>query len=255
MTSIKLKTLEKLAIDNSPALLTAIGVAGTIGTALLTHKSATKAEIWYANQMRLVEEGERFEPDKKERFEGVWKLYIPPVISGTLTIGCIIMANRIGTKRAAALAAAYTLSEKAYTEYREKVVEKIGENQERKIREDVVRDRIRENPQSESNVVLIGSGDVLCYELYTGRYFNSSVEEIKKAMNDTNYQINTHGYASMSDFYDRVGLPRTSVSDEMGWGQDKLMDIDFTTVLSEDGRPCVAINFMTGPIRDYHRFR
>lgn len=244
---ISLKALEKLAVDNSPALLTAIGVAGTIGTAILSHKAATKAE-------RLLSE-ESPHLTRKERASLVWKYYIPPVVSGSLTISATILANHIGTKRAAAVAAAYTISEKAYAEYREKVVEKIGENQERKIRDEVVQDRVRNDPLNESNVVLIGSGEVLCYELYTGRYFNSSVEEIKKAMNDTNYQINNYGYASMSDFYDRIGLPRTAVSDEMGWAQDKLMDIDFTTVLSEDGRPCVAINFQTSPVRDYHRFR
>lgn len=255
MISFKLKALEKLAIDNSPMLLTAIGVAGTIGTAILTHKAATKAERLLADVVdERMATRQPTKIERKEHFQMMWKFYIPPVVSGGVTIGCIVMANRIGTKRAAALAAAYTLSEKAYTEYREKVVEQIGENKERKVREEIVADRIRNNPLDESNVVIVGSGDVRCYELYTGRYFNSSVESIKRAVNEVNYQINTHGYASLSDFYTHVGLPRTAVSDEIGWTSDKLMDVDYTSVLSEDGQPCVAINFQTGPVRDYHRF-
>lgn len=253
MISFKLKALEKLAIDNSPALLTAIGVAGTIGTAILTHKAATKAAHKLIVEDAALPAGAPV-LTRKEIFQSTWKLYIPPVTSGTVTIGCIVMANRIGTKRAAALAAAYTLSEKAYTEYREKVIEKIGENQEKKVRTEIVEERLRRDPLSESNVVVVGSGDVRCYELYTGRYFNSSVEAIKRAVNEVNYQINTHGYASLSDFYTHIGLPHTAVSDEIGWTSDKLMDVDFTSVLSEDGQPCVAINFQTGPVRDYHRF-
>lgn len=252
--SSRIKLLEKLMVDNSPVLLTAIGVAGTIGTALLTHKATQKATCDLLVEDAKLKSGEP-PLSRREVFDLTWKHYIPPVVSGAATVGAIVLANHIGTKRAAALAAAYTISDKAYTEYREKVIEKIGEAQERKVRDDIVRERIENNPQSESNVVLIGSGDVLCYEMYTDRYFNSSVEAIKKAVNEVNYSINTHRYASVSDFYQHLGLPNTSISDEMGWSSDKLMDVDITTVLSPDGRPCVAINFMTGPVRDFHRFR
>lgn len=255
---ISFKQLEKLAIDNSPVLLTAIGVVGTIGTAVLTHKAATKAE-----QLRQQEYDDRLavtgltgfvKPTKREHFDMTWKLYIPPVVSGALTISAIVGANHIGSKRAAAVAAAYTISEKAYSEYKEKVIERIGENEERKVREDIVRDRVRDNPPNEGNVLMVGSGDHLFLEMYTGRYFRSSMEEVKKAINEVNYQINTHGYASVSDFYDLVNLPRTVVSDQMGWNSDKLMDVDFQAVLSEDGQPCVGINFMTGPVRNHDRF-
>lgn len=251
---ISLKQLEKLAVDNSPVLLTAIGVVGTIGTAVLTHKSATRANRVVAKHLDNLTLHEATEFRRKDHVKLVWKIYIPPVASGITTIGCVVMANHIGSKRAAAVAAAYTISEKAYSEYKDKVIERIGENEERKIREDVVRDRLRDNPQSEENTVIIGSGDVLCYEMYAGRYFNSSVESIKKAVNEVNYQINTHGYASLSDFYNQLSIPTSKVSEEMGWTSDKLMDVDITTHLSEDGRPCVAINFVTGPVRNFSRF-
>lgn len=250
MISLKLKSLEKLAIDNSPVLLTAIGVAGTVGTAILTHRAATKAERLIVDRGVPVVSGNY----RKDTLRFVWKFYIPPVVSGTVTVGAVVLANRIGTKRAAALAAAYTISEKAYNEYRDKVIEKIGENEERKVRTEIVEDRVRRTPPSEGNVLMVGEGDHLFMEMYTGRYFRSSMETVRRAVNDINYQINTEGYASISDFYQRIGLANTAVSDEMGWTSDKLMDVEFTAVLSEDGQPCVAINFMTGPVRDYTRF-
>lgn len=256
MTSLvsRLKVVEKLAVDNSPVLLTAIGVAGTIGTAILTHRAATRAEIWRNNQMRRVEDGTRFEPDKREQFDNTWMLYIPPVVSGVATVSAIVLANHIGTKRAAALAAAYTISEKAYTEYREKVVERIGEKDERQIRNNVAQDRVRQMPPTEGNVLMVAGGDHLFMEMYTSRYFRSDIETIRKAVNEINFRINTHGYASISDFYDLVNLSHTAVSDEMGWNSDKLMDVEYNAVLSDTGQPCVAINFMTGPVRDYSRF-
>jgi hypothetical protein len=249
-----LKQLEKLTIDNSPVLLTAIGVVGTISTAVLTHRAAVRTVFTIERHLKTVDLHERMEFDRKKRAQMIWRLYIPPVLSGTVTCGCIIMANRIGTKRAAAVAAAYGLSERAYSEYREKVIERIGANDEQKIRTEVVRDRVLANPPNEGNVMIVGEGDHLFMEMYTGRYFRSDMESVKKARNEVNYQINTHGYASVSDFYDQLGLPHTSESDEMGWTGDKLMDIEFTAVLSEKGQPCVAINFVTGPVRNFSRF-
>lgn len=254
----KIRSIEKLAVDNSPVLLTAIGVAGSIGTAFLAYRAGVKTE-----QIRKQEYDDRLaktgltgfeKPTRREIFDLTWPQYIPPLVSGTVTITAIVLANHIGTKRAAALAAAYTISEKAYTEYREKVVERLGEKDENKLRNDIAQDRVRNNPPTEGNVLMVGGGDHLFMEMYTGRYFRSDMQTVRKAMNDINYKINVHGYASISDFYDLLNLAHTSVSDEMGWTRDKLMDIDFDPVLSEEGQPCVAINFMTGPVRDYSRF-
>ena len=256
----KVKFLEKLAIDNSPVLLTAIGVAGTIGTAVLAHKAATKAEIWRRNEIdsrdneAVLNNVAPTEITKREHFDATWKLYIPTAVSGVATVGAVVMANHIGTKRAAALAAAYTISEKAYSEYREKVIERIGDKEESKVRNEIVQDRVRQMPPSDGNVLMVSGGDHLFMELYTNRYFRSDMESVRRAVNDVNYKINTHGYASVSDFYDLIGLRHTAVSDEMGWSSDKLMEVDFNAVLSEDGQPCVGINFVTGPIRDYSRF-
>lgn len=253
--ALRVKRLEKLAIDNSPVLLTAIGVVGTIGTAVLTHRAATRAEILVTAEItHRMREPEDIGFTKREHFDLTWKLYIPPVAFGGVTIAAIIMANRIGTRRAAAVAAAYTLSERAYSEYREKVIEKFGADKAQSVRDDIARDRMLSDPPRENNVVLVGSGDVRCYDMFSGRYFDSTVEEIKKAMNDTNYQVNSDGYASLTDFWGRIGLPRTSISDEIGWNQDKLMELEFSPVLGEDGRPCVAYTFRSNPVHRFDQF-
>lgn len=247
------KQAEKFTADHSPQILTGIAVAGTVATAYLTGKAAIKAsQIVNVHRYDQDPTAEIF-ITKKQIVEKTWKLFVPPVATGALTVAAIITANQIGTRRAAAIAAAYAMSEKAYAEYKEKVVEKLGENKERSVRDEVQQDRVRNNPVQENHIHVAGGGKVLCYEPYTGRYFMSDMESLKKAQNDLNYQVLNNYYASLSDFYDLLGLDRTKVSDEIGWNSDKLLELTFSTVLSDDDRPCIVMDYQVVPIRGYHR--
>lgn len=247
-----IKKMAKLAIDNSPAILTAIGVVGTVTTAYLAGKGAYKAaqvierdEILHGTSDEPVE---RF----KNRFKLSWKFYIPAATVGACTVACIISANTIGTRRAAALAAAYSLSEKAFVEYREKIAEKIGEKKERAYRDEIAQDQVSRTPQK-SNLVIVEGKSVLCYETFTGRYFLSDAETIRRAENEVNHMVNNNNYATLGDFYDRVGLPRNDMSEEFGWNVNKLLDIQFSPVFDENGKPCLAISYRVEPVRGYAR--
>ena len=255
------KKFEKLLTDNSPVLLTSVGVAGTVATAVLTGKASFEAAKIIHDAEYTVPPPEKFDGDLmwtplyfKEKVELVWPLYIPPVVVGAGTVSAIVLANRIGTRRAAAMAAAYTISEKAYTEYREKVAEKIGEAKEQEVRDEIAQQRVNANPPN-NEVIIVDNGDVLFLESYTGRYFKSSMETVKKALNDTNYQMYSDMYASLGDFQQRVGLPRTSLSEEVGWTVEDKIDLEFSATLTEDQRPCIVMSYIVAPIRDYHRFR
>lgn len=220
--------------SNSPAILTAIGVTGTVSTAYLAGKAS----------FRAAESIQNLPPSstKKEKVKFVWSLYIPSGISGALTIACIIGATKIGYKRTAALTAAYSLSERAFNEYKDKVIETYGKNKEQKVRDDIAQDRVRESAPGRE-VILSGSGDVLCCELYTGRYFKSDMETLRKSQNDINAKLVREGEATLSDFYYLIKVPYTSFSSNMGWNVDKLMELEFSTVLTEDGRPCLAFDY------------
>lgn len=253
------KQAEKFVSDNSPLILTAIGVTGTITTAYLSGKASFKAAdiLFYEEQRREnhnLRVGELDEPPltSREKLDLTWREFIPAVGVGALTVTCIICANRIGTRRAAAMAAAYSMSEKAFTEYKDKIVEKLGENKERAARDEIAQDRVRTSPPA-SDIVVANGGDVLCYEMFTGRYFMSNMEQLKKAQNDVNYKVLHDNYASLSDFYDKVGLNRTTISEEMGWNLDDTLELTFTTVMSEDNRPCLAFDYKVMPIRGYFR--
>lgn len=224
--------IQKTVRDNSPVILTALGVSGTLGTAYLAGRASWQAA------MRLGEHSPYLTP--REKIEEVWDLYIPAAISGVVTAGCIIGSNRISSNRAAAAYSVLAIVEKGFSEYRENVVEKLGERKEREIRDEVAQKQIQNNPPP---TVVIGSGSVLCCELFTGRYFNSDMETLRKAENTINAKINGGVYALLSDFYYLIGLPQTSNSSSIGWDTDKQLSIDFSTVMSEDSRPCLAFEY------------
>jgi hypothetical protein len=247
---------QKLVADNSPLILTAMAVTGTVTTAYLTGKATVKA-------MRVIdwEKSKHFQEEKshellpKEKVALTWRLYIPAAGTGVMTIACIVTANRIGTRRAAAMAAAYSVSEKAWNEYKDKVVEKLGANKEQAVRDEIAQDRVNQNPVSTREVIITGAGDVRCYDSITGRYFDSNVEALKKAENAINYQILHNMYASLYEFFDLIGLPPTPWSTEVGWNADCLLELNFSTVMSEDGKPCISLNYQYFPIRDYNRLQ
>ena len=247
---------EEIVAQNATAILTGVGVAGTVATAVLTGKASfkavevisEKAEITFCDQ-DVHDETACF--STREKVMLVWPLYIPAVGVGTTTIVAIIFANRISSKRAAALAAAYGLSEKAFGEYREKALQHLGIKKEQALKDEIAQDRVNLNPAGQT--IIIGDGEVLCYDAPTGRYFKSNMERIRKAENTVNYEIIHQGGSSLSSFYDEIGLPPTTYSDDVGWNADNIIEVDYTSVLTNEGQPCIVIDFKIAPITGYGR--
>src|SRR5262245_48041719 len=149
----------------------------------------------------------------KEIVKEVWPLYIPPAISGVVTIGCIIMAHRVSSGRLAAVLASSAVTERAFSEYKEKIQQKFGERKATEVRDEIAKDRINKNPPESNQIIMTGTGDVLCYDDLTGRYFESSMEKLRGAENDINNQLLHRSNASLSDFFDIVGLRPTTFTD------------------------------------------
>ncbi len=234
------RLLRTNAKEHSPIILSAAAGVGTLATAYLAGRASFQAA-------RIISANEEFlEPltDPKERFiertKLVWKLYIPTAISATSTVTLIIGANRVGAKKALAAQTALTVSQQLYSEYRDKVIEEYGERKDQAIRDSIAEDRVKTAP---TPMLISGSGNVLCCELFTGRYFNSDMETLRRAQNDINAKVNSHDYATFDDFYYLIGLSGTSTSSQIGWKAGKLMALNFSTVLTEDGRPCLAFEY------------
>lgn len=248
--------------ENSPTILTAMGVAGTVGTAVLTARASFQAaEIIRQETVSEREEwlvsgqDENIPPvrdlSKTQKVKLVWRNYVPPVALGIPTIACIVMANRISSKKIAALAIASGISERAFQEYKDKVIEKLGGRQDEKVRDEIAQDRVN-NDSSSQQIILMGT-DVLCYDMSSGRYFQSTVEEIKRAENRVNEECIHFMACSLSFFYDEINLSPTSYSDTVGWNLDNKCEVIFSTTISQDKRPCLTIDFKKQPITDYER--
>lgn len=246
------KQAERLVTNNSPLILTVIGVTGTLTTAYLTGKATFKAAEIIREQAHWAELHD-LEYEVKDKAAAVWKLYIPAATAGLFTVSAIILANRISTRRAAVLASAYALSERAMDEYKKKVIEKLGAKKEQAVRDDIAQDRINRNPVDDSKVIVVGGKDVLFYEAYTDRYFTSDMETVRKAQNDINEQIINDHYASLDDFYERLKLPSTSASSDLGWNLDRMLAITFSAILTPDGRPCISVQYDYTPVPHYFR--
>ena len=251
------KAIRSTVDKHSPEILTGIGIAGMITSAVLAVKATPKAlAILEEERLRRYKAYEDETLSTSDVVKATWKCYIPATITGVVSAACLIGANSVNAKRTAALAAAYQLSETALSEYHEKVVETIGEKKEKVIREKVAEDRVKNNPVSNNEVYITSAGDTLFLDPVSKRYFKSDIELIRRAENNLNKQMlqDISGYVSLSDFYDEIGLEHTEISDELGWNVNNLIDIDFYPVLTDDGKPCVSIDYVVAPKYNFMRF-
>ena len=249
--------------ENATVLLTAGGVVGTVATAVLTGRAGFKAaEIIREKELEHIHpegvtdvvDGESnatmgLSPSQKVKL--VWPQFVPPVITGGLTISAIIFSHRMSAQKAAALAAAYGLAERNLSEYKEKVAEKLTGPKNQQLKDEIRQDRVSDNDRAQ--VIVVASGEVLCYDMASDRYFNSTVENIRKAENQINNEILSHNYATMNEFYDKIGLKQTAVGGELGWTSNVPLEIEISTTQSPDGRPCIAIDFVNMPVENYHK--
>lgn len=232
-------TISQTTKSNSTVILASLAASGTVTTAYLASKASFKASrIIHQEDEARLDHGAPF-LTSREAFNLTWKLYIPAALSATATIASIFGGARIGVKKTAAAYSLLAISEKAFDEYKEKVVEQIGPKKEQALRDSIAQDRVTNSAQ----IIVSGSGTVLCYEMHTGRYFNSDMETLRKAENTVNAKMIRENEATLNDFYYLVGLPHTSYSSSTGWTSDRIMELRFSTVMSEDNRPCLAFEY------------
>lgn len=261
-----LKSMQQVVSKHSPEILTGIGIAGMITTTILAVKATPKAE-------KLIElecERQNRELANKAYNNGydscnrigklkpidavkvTWKCYIPAAISCATSVACLIGASSVNAKRNAALAAAYNLSATALSEYKEKVVETIGEKKEHIVKDKVAEEYVKKNPVSKQEVIVTKAGNTLCFDAVSGRYFKSDIDKIKKAENELNKRMLNEMYISLNEFFDELGLDHISIGDDLGWNLDSgLIDLDFSSQLADDGTPCLVVNYQVGPTYGY----
>ena len=253
------QTLSKIGRDMrqtvtkySPEILMGIGIAGMVTSTVLAVKATPKA------LMLMEMKKEELEVDTLTPVETVkttWKCYLPTVITGATSIACLVGSHSVNSRRNAALATAYKLSETAFAKYRESTLEAVGEKKEKSVRDKISEKEIKENPVNRTEVFMTGKGQTLFFEPLSSRYFYSDLEKIKRAENKLNKEIITDAFDSgrtVNDFYEEIGIPTTSTGDNLGWKIGYLIDIYPSAQMAEEGtehegEPCIVLNYTNPP--------
>ena len=232
---------------NSATILTVTGAVGVGATAVVSARDTVKA-------MKRIEADELLYgfQTKKEKIKIAVPCYIPTIITGLSTILCIFGANKLNKRTQESIAAAYTLLNQTYSEYRNSVKDIYGVEGNRKIVQNVADKRIERDGAPDNT-----EGD-LFFDFFSVQFFNSSLEKIREAEAAAKEMLRMHGYLSLATWYSFLGL-NVNASDEMlGWslGAGKLYGyddfrLDIDEVVREDGLKYYVIDFVDIPTDEY----
>ena len=236
---------------HEPEILMSMGIGGMIFSLAWGIKASFKAAC------AIDKYKETYGKDKltaKETIKLTWKLYLPTVLSVAASVPCVIMSNKVSNKRYAAIATAYTISEAALQEYKDKTKEIIGEKKTKQIEESISDDRVTKTYSGGNQVILTGNGDSLFYEPLSGRYFKSNWNDILKAANELNSEAitNMSGQTTLNDWFQKIGLETTEIGETLGWNlmnnSSNLIDISISSHITKDNVPCGAIYYNRQPV-------
>ena len=162
-----------------PTLLTYLGAAGVLGTAVSAVKATPKAtRLLDELKVKKAEKGE--EITRMETIQTVGMTYLPSIVIGASTIACIFGANILNKRSQASLMSAYALLDTSYKKYKDKIRELYGEETDKQTVQEIAKEEIQKNH------VIPSEGKVLFFDYYSLQYFEAYMEDViqKVTMND-----------------------------------------------------------------------
>lgn len=256
-TSLKLK-------KHSPEILIVAGVIGTVASTVMACKATTKlGEIMdnAKDDIEAVHEAVEHPEDLPQKYTAedgkkdltivytqtalrVAKLYLPAVALGALSLTAIIKSHDILKKRNVALAAAYTAADKGFKEYRNRVVERFGNDVDKELRYNVkakeFEHKVVNDDGTEETVVetvnIASIDDVSDFAKYFNKDcagWSDNAEKnlffLKRQQDFANELLEANGYLFLNEVYDMLGIPRSKAGQVVGWVYDKnvIAKVDF----------------------------
>ena len=240
---------------HSPEIFIAVGVVGTVASAVMACKATTKLNDILEEskeQIDAIHEAPQKE-ELKDRYDEdmmrkdlalvyfqtgvkVAKLYAPAVILGTLSITGIVASNNILRKRNVALAAAYATVDKGFKEYRERVVERYGEQVDyelthniktKEITETVVDEKGKEKQVKKTVEVADPNvtNDYIKYFTRSNPYWDDTAYYVelflRSQQNYANDRLKVDKVLTLNDVYDSLGFQKTKAGMVVGWVFDE----------------------------------
>ena len=240
--------IKRVLKRNSSTILTCIGAAGVIFTAVTAVTATPKAT-------RLLDKV------KEEKGEGLTTLekikvagphYIPSILIGAGTIACIFGANVLNKRNQASLISAYALIDNSYKEYKKKVAEIYGDEAYKEVISSIAKDKYTDD-------ICVDENKMLFYDEFSHRYFESTLEDVIKAEYNTNRQLQCNGGVYLNEYYEFLDLEPITGGTELGWSSGILeshylaewIAFDHEKVELEDGLECCIITLRYEPVIDF----
>jgi hypothetical protein len=237
---------------HSPEILMAVGVVGTVTSAVMACKATTKlSEILdetkeSVDQVHDVKSNPMFtdiysEKDAKKDLTIIYtqaglklvKLYGPAVALGVASISCMLASNNILHKRNAALAAAYASAEHGFKEYRNRVIERFGKELDHELKYDIKAKEVEETVVDENGETKVVKktvnvvGDPTACSPYA-RFFDETCTGwerdaehnlffLVQCQNYANDKLRSQGHLTLNEVYDMLGMQRSQAGMVVGW--------------------------------------
>lgn len=239
----------------APELLTGVSVIGLGATVYLSAKAGYKAGIHVVSEFstrldNAAEDEEVVPMSAKEIVQDTWKFYIPVAVVGVSTAIAIVGSNRVSNNQKIALFSAAAISERALSEYQQKIVESTSKPKERKIRDEIAQDEVNSQGAKLDSLVVEKDGDVMVIEMHTRQVFVSTAEKIHRAENDANREAIHDGYISLNVFLDYLGLPQSEAGEVVGWNNRKPLEVIIGGA-AHDEKPVLTIDYRYPPTVTY----
>ena len=223
----------------SPELLFGIGIVGVVGSTVLACRATLKMESVMdeatdkLKTARTLEHAEYSEKDRQRdmaliKFQTgvkIVKLYGPAIVVGGAAIAALTSSHNILSRRNAALTAAFTALERGFREYRARVVEKYGEEEDRNFRYGSQKVKIVDPKTKKTKTVTrVGHGVPSIYARFFDDYSTSWDKDpevnfffIRSQQNYANDLLLSRGHVFLNEVYDMVGVPRSKAGAIVGW--------------------------------------
>lgn len=233
-----------LSQKHSPVIMVATGTVGVVAAGVLACRAtlkmdeilkeaeADKAKIEKAE----TEHSDKYSPEdaaqdrKLSRVKlaiTIAKAYGPAVALGVASIGLIAGSHIILSRRYAGVTAAYAAVDKAFKEYRQRVIADQGEAKDREYRYDIVDKEIAVEDEHGVTTKVIKTPSGNATSMYAV-LFDETNRNFKKdwGYNQTflaaqqtwaNNKLRADGHIFLNDIYRMLGLPDTKAGAVTGW--------------------------------------
>lgn len=249
-----INTVKTSVITHMPGMLTGIGIA-SFGSAIVLAVTATPKAMQLMEEKK--KETNKDELEAKEILQTSWKCYIPTAVMFGIGAGCTVAGLKVSERRGAAWATAYSLSESAFREYQDKMVEKLGEKKEKQARDEIAQEKVLNEEPKQKEALQLSRGEVVCRDITFGRKFAVNIDDIYEAQEYAKKTIgkNGIGYHSINEIYEIMHVENSELGEQLGYNRSHpLRRIITSSCLDDDGMPILTIQFDPIPIPEYWRY-